>query len=295
MNGNPLAEIFGFPADNDTDEARRYRKNRLCPFNNRVPSCTKDKAQDPLGVCTIDNGDHPAITCPVRFRENWIVAEDAANFFFPPDTSWTSLTEIRLNDVNGQSAGNIDVVLVSYDEDGKITDFGAVEVQGVYISGNIRRPFAEYMRPDNVGKPFSWSGPLYPRADYLSSSRKRLIPQLIFKGGILNSWGKKTAVVIHEGFFDTLPELSTVDKGESDIAWLVYGLEPHKSENRLTLVKKEVVYTNFKDAMNRISVPRPGKMDDFIYKLQEKLDEKLEIDNPPETHTLKDLFDMEKD
>jgi hypothetical protein len=295
MNGNPLAEIFGFPADNDTDEARRYRKNRLCPFNNRVPSCTKDKAQDPLGVCTIDNGDHLAITCPVRFRENWIVAEDAANFFFPPDTSWTSLTEIRLNDANGQSAGNIDIVLVSYDEEGKVTDFGAVEVQGVYISGNIRKPFAEYMKPGNVGKPFSWSGRDYPRADYLSSSRKRLIPQLIFKGGILNSWGKKTAVVIHEGFFDTLPELSRVDKGESDIAWLVYGLEPHKSENRLTLVKKEVVYTNFKDAMNRISVPRPGKMDDFICKLQEKLDEKLEIDNPPETHTLKDLFDMEKD
>ena len=34
----------------------------------------------------------------------------------------------------------------------------------------------------------------YPHADYLSSSRKRLAPQLIFKGGILKSWKKKTAV-----------------------------------------------------------------------------------------------------
>jgi len=41
--------------------------------------------------------------------------------------------------------------------------------------------------------PFS---PNYPRPDYLSSSRKRLAPQLIFKGGIINAWGKKTAVAL---------------------------------------------------------------------------------------------------
>ena len=36
--------------------------------------------------------------------------------------------------------------------------------------------------------------PNYPRPDYLSSSRKRLAPQLIFKGGIFNTWKKKTAL-----------------------------------------------------------------------------------------------------
>lgn len=293
MPGNPLAEIFGFPADNNTNDARRCRQNKLCPFNNRVPSCTKDKAQDPLGVCTIANRDHHAITCPVRFRENWLIAEDAAKFFFPEGTSYTSLTEIRLNDANGESAGNIDVVLVSYDADGTITDFGAVEVQGVYISGNVRNPFREYMKPANIGRPFTWSGPQYPRADYLSSSRKRLIPQLIFKGGILNSWGKKTAVVIDEGFFESLPVLPIVDKAEADLAWLVYDLEPHPSENRLTLTMKETVYTKFKDAMDIISVPKPGRMEEFVNKLQEKLDEKLET--PPETHTIECFQDTPRE
>ena len=82
MPFHPLAEIFGYPFDNLTDEAPRFRKNRLCPFGNRVPNCTKDKANNPLGVCSIWNGEDVVITCPIRFRENWIIAENAADFFF---------------------------------------------------------------------------------------------------------------------------------------------------------------------------------------------------------------------
>lgn len=47
---HPLAEVFGFPPDNFSTQAKRYRKHKLCPYNNRVPSCTKDKANAPLGV-----------------------------------------------------------------------------------------------------------------------------------------------------------------------------------------------------------------------------------------------------
>lgn len=68
MPTHPLAEVFGFPTDNLSATVERYRNNRLCPYNNRVPSCTKDKANDPLGVCSIFDGEKPVITCPVRFR-----------------------------------------------------------------------------------------------------------------------------------------------------------------------------------------------------------------------------------
>jgi hypothetical protein len=110
-----------------------------------VPNCTKDKAKDPLGVCSIYHNEQPVITCPIRFRQEWIIAEHAASFFFREGAKWTSLTEIRLNDANGESAGNIDVVLVSYDQNGKIIDFGALEIQAVYISGNVRDIFEYYM------------------------------------------------------------------------------------------------------------------------------------------------------
>src|SRR5262245_42168914 len=111
MPHQPLAEVFGFPIDNVSSKAERYRRNRLCLFNNRVANCTKDKANDPLGVCSVfeSSGSH-AITCPIRFREDWLIAEDAAAFFFGSQTTWTSLSEVRLNDQQGQSAGNIDLV-----------------------------------------------------------------------------------------------------------------------------------------------------------------------------------------
>ncbi len=45
---HPLAEVFGFPPAANGASAVRHRTKRLCPFNNKVPNCTKDKAQDPL-------------------------------------------------------------------------------------------------------------------------------------------------------------------------------------------------------------------------------------------------------
>lgn len=48
MSLNPLFEVFGFPPDNMTEEAKRHRLHKLCPYNNKVPNCTKDKAEDPL-------------------------------------------------------------------------------------------------------------------------------------------------------------------------------------------------------------------------------------------------------
>jgi hypothetical protein len=178
-----------------------------------------------LGVCSIRDGEDVIITCPVRFRQHWVIADDAAAFFFPADAKCTSLTEIRLHDAHGRSAGNIDVVLVSYDDRGKVVDFGALEVQAVYISGNVREPFEHYMKDPEINSDMDWTGQEgYPRPDYLSSSRKRLAPQLLFKGGILKSWGKKQAVAVDAGFFRTLPSFSEVDASEADLAWLIYDL-----------------------------------------------------------------------
>jgi hypothetical protein len=287
---NPLAEVFGFPVDNVSTDANRYRKNKLCPFNNKVPSCTKDKANAPLGVCSVFDKDNTVITCPVRFREQWLIAEDAAQFFFPENTAWTSLTEVRLNDVNEQSAGNIDVVLVSYNNNGKVLDFGSLEIQAVYISGNVRRPFEEYISNPKYHVGFDWSNERnYPHPDYLSSSRKRLAPQLIYKGGILNHWNKKMAVALDKSFFDTLPKLLETEKNDADIAWFIYDLILDPKFNVYKLTRVDTKYTKFKSALDKITTPLPGVIDDFVTILQDKLDEKLENLAAPETHTITDI------
>ncbi|MDX2163614.1 MAG: NotI family restriction endonuclease [bacterium] len=288
MAQQPMAEVFGFPAENMSERAQRHRKNRLCPFNNKVPNCTKDKANDPLGVCSVfDSTDEPVITCPIRFRQDWLIAEDAASFFFSSGEAWTSLTEIRLNDSDGLSAGNIDLVLVSYDERGRIMNFGSLEIQAVYISGNIRDHFSTYMDAPSAYLAGDRSRRMPPRPDYLSSSRKRLLPQLLYKGSILKHWGKRQAVALHRKFFETLPRFDEVDKATADMAWLIYDLERVESEYQLRLVK--TVYTQFEPALARIATPRIGQLDHFVSHLQRKLDEKLENgSNTPDAPTLSD-------
>ena len=287
----PLAEVFGHLIDDQSAKADRYRSKRLCPFNNKVPNCTKDKAKNPLGVCSIYYQEKPVITCPIRFREEWLITDDAASFFFKDDATWSSLTEVRLNDAHGKTAGNIDVVLVAYEDDGRIYDFGALEVQAVYISGNVRDPFAYYMEDPMARASMDWSTqPNYPRPDYLSSSRKRLVPQLLFKGGIFHTWQKKTAVALNKGFYDTLPPMKSVSKEKAEIAWLIYDLEliEDRDQKRYTLKKIDEVFTEFEPALLTITTPLPGRIEDFINLLQEKLDEQLET--PPNNKTIEEAF-----
>lgn len=285
---SPLGEVFGFPIENEGDKAKRYRKQKLCPYNNKVPNCTKDKANNPLGVCSISHNSSNVITCPTRFREDWLIIEKAAEFAFGDNATWTSLSEIKLVDRNGQSAGNIDFVLVQYNDKGQLINFASLEVQGVYISGNLRNPFEEYIKRPT--KNFVWpSGYNYPKPDYLSSSRKRLIPQMLYKGGIFHSWKKKQTVALQKSFFETLPELPTTTKNIADIAWFLYDLEYNKALSQNSLVLTDVIYTKFEPSLLKITTPEPGNILDFINILQNRLDEHLDK-NSPDAPSLTDII-----
>jgi hypothetical protein len=179
------------------------------------------------------------------------------------------------------------MVLVAYDDKGRVIDFGALEIQAVYISGNVREPFEYYLSDPQNRASMDWSShPNYPRPDYLSSSRKRLVPQLVYKGGILHNWKKKIAVVLNKSFFATLPTLKQVSKDRADIAWLIYDLELR--EGRYYLKKVDEVFTEFEPALRSITTPLPGKEEDFIKLLQEKLDEQMET--PPTNQTIERAF-----
>lgn len=278
----PLGEVFGFPIDNESDRAKRYRDNKLCPYNNIVSNCTKNSIEFPLGVCSLNHKGKQVIICPIRFREDWTIISDAANFIFDGIATWTHVGEVRLKDKHGKSAGNIDYVLVSYDAKGRVLDFGSLEVQAVYISGNLTGPFSAYLeapRPD-----FSWTQAFkYPKPDYLSSSRKRLIPQIIAKGSILKQWNKKQVVALQTSFYNTLPALPEFDKEESDFAFFLYALVPEKKTQVLSLKLQRIVYTKFANALELIAKFEAGSINQFTEILQKKLDAKkagaFDIDN----------------
>lgn len=282
MAKQPIAEFFGFPPDSNTSEAERFRRMSLCPYNNKIPNCTKDSVTNPLGVCSIFHKNDLAVICPVRLRQDWIIAENAASFFFPEGTRWTTLVEVRLTNKDGKSAGNIDVVLVAYDENGTVTDFGSLEVQTVYISGSLRKNFFQPLmdnREEYLATDWNQSRKKNPTPDYLSSSRKRLAPQLIYKGGILNAWGCKQAVAVHRAFYSTMPELPEVSKDQADIAWLVYDMVFDQHKNCYKQILAKTVYTEFQTALDKITISEPGPVGSFIANLQLKLDAKLDGTN----------------
>lgn len=273
-NTQPLAEVFGFPIANETDRAKRYRENKLCPFNNIVSNCTKNSIEFPLGVCSLNHKEKPVVICPIRFREDWTIISDAANFIFDCKTAWTHVGEVRLIDKHGKSAGNIDYVLVSYDDKGRVLDFGSVEVQAVYISGNLTGPFTAYLEDPTAL--FNWTKAFkYPKPDYLSSSRKRLIPQIIAKGSILKQWNKKQVVALQSAFYNTLPSLPECDKSEADFAFFLYDLVPDKETQTFSLKLQRVVYTKFANALEQIAKFEAGSVSQFTELLQKKLNTKL--------------------
>lgn len=270
-SNQPLAEVFGFSIDNQSERAVRYRENKLCPFNNIVSNCTKNSIEFPLGVCSLNHKDKPVIICPIRFREDWKIVSDAASFIFDQKTTWTHVGEVRLKEKFGKSAGNIDYVLVAYDDKGRVLDFGSLEVQALYISGNLTGPFSAYL--ENPKPEFSCTQAFkYPKPDYLSSSRKRLVPQIIAKGSILKQWNKKQVVALQTTFYNTLPPLPEVEKAESDFAFFLYDLVPDKKEKRLVLQLSRVVYTKFAIALEQIAKFEAGSITEFTQLLQKKLD-----------------------
>jgi len=274
-NEHPLAEVFGFTTENMGESAIRYRKLRLCPFNNKVPNCTKDKAKNPLGVCSVWHGEKAIITCPTRFREDWVILENAAKFAFGTQARWTAIPEVRIKDAQEQSAGNIDFVLIHYNKAGKVLDFASLEVQGVYISGNLRNPFEDYIKQPN--KNFTWKKNYnYPKPDYLSSSRKRLIPQILYKGSIFNAWQKKQCVALQKSFFDTLPKLDSISPEEADIAWFLYDLLPCREGGSLKLTLVDIAYTSFLSTIQRVTIPEIGEISEFSAILQQRLDKQIQ-------------------
>jgi hypothetical protein len=273
-NNQPLAEVFGFPIANETERAKRYRNNKLCPYNNIVSNCTKNSIEFPLGVCSLNHKGKPVVICPIRFREDWTIISDAANFIFEGKDTWTHVGEVRLKDKYGKSAGNIDYVLVSYDDKGRILNFGSLEVQAVYISGNLTGPFTAYL--ERPKESFIWTHAFkYPKPDYLSSSRKRLIPQIIAKGSILKQWNKKQSVALQTSFYNTLPSLPECDKLEADFAFFLYDLEPDSKTKSLSLKLQRIIYTKFVDALEQIAKFEAGPITEFTELLQKNLIENL--------------------
>jgi hypothetical protein len=149
-------------------------------------------------------------------------------------------------------------------------EWGALEIQAVYFSGNaMRSEFKAY-----ADETCDWV--IFPaatrRPDYRSSGPKRLMPQLQIKVPTLRRWGRKMAVVVDQSFFDSIGEMDKVEHiSNSDIAWFTVRFEEVEGAQQMRLVPGEVRYTTLERAVEGLTGGKAVSLPIFQERIKAKI------------------------
>lgn len=264
-----ISEIFGYGVEDLSDEARKTRADKHCPF--RDSPCTKSSKTDPIGICSLSDGDEAASLCPVRFIENDRIFNDAARIAFGEGASFGIFPEVRILKIEGEDGerdrkiGKVDYVLGRINN-GQVVDFAAVEVQAVYFSGGeTRSPMNYFLKHGALDLANSDRRP-----DFRSSAQKRLVPQLQLKVPVFRRWGKRFFVVVDTQFFRALPSFSETTAGNSEVTWLSYPIK--KNGSRYNLEAANVIYSEWDEVQNALREGVPPDPSEIIDELQTKLE-----------------------
>jgi hypothetical protein len=204
--GKDIAELYGYPANDRSSDALRARRERASPFLRG--SCTKlDHTGVSTGVCSVYNPREreETIICPNRlYFNNYHVLEEVIEDAFGPRFGLLRPEDVGAVVHDGRKvvalghnfgkevriplpvsparrrAGSFytDWILAQIGAGGALGKFVGVEVQSIDITGNYRDAQAAYMKadptPPSSGHGLNWE-----------NVNKRILPQLIFKGRVL--------------------------------------------------------------------------------------------------------------
>jgi hypothetical protein len=263
-----ISEIFGHGIEDQSDEAWADRNARRCRF--RDGPCNKSSNTDPIGICSVSDGQEAASLCPVRFLDEGRIFRDAARMAFGEAASFSIFPEIRILQVpdlkkpgHMKKIGKVDFVLGKID-DGVVKDFCAVEVQAAYFSGTETRSALKHFM---VNRHFGTLD-TFRRPDFRSSAQKRLIPQLQLKVPVFRRWGKKFFVVVDSQFFRSLPEFRATSPANSELTWLVYPLAQQGKTYQMQDVQP--AFTEWDDVETSLREGRAPDPGDILDELQLK-------------------------
>ncbi len=207
-----ITELFGYAPSDKSAVAKQARKEQACPFlgGECIKNIGAKANRIRSGVCSLLDADGtPVIICPNRlYAEKYQILHDIAAVAFktpvelrPGKTAkdikaatgfarvavfgkkWGG--ELRIPN-RGKAAGVskrrsgsyfVDWVLAKLDEDGKLDEFVALEVQSIDTIGSYRDERDSLL----AGKPFSGKS----AGLNWENVNKRILPQLIFKGHLL--------------------------------------------------------------------------------------------------------------
>ena len=198
-----ISEFFGYRAEDDSTAALTVVAQNRCPFLGT--QCTKILSRDGIisGVCSIRQktvGSPDVICCPIRiYAENYKMLRTIARNAFNLDLNlyagraavekardeggaiavfghgWGG--ELRLPQREGTGSYFVDWVLARLDGAGELVEFTAIEVQTIDTTGNYRDAREALIADRSVTSctvGLNWE-----------NVSKRIIPQLIYKGQVL--------------------------------------------------------------------------------------------------------------
>lgn len=265
-----VAEIFGYDVADKSDTAWSARDSKFCRFRNSP--CTKSSKTDPLGICSLANTGSAASLCPVRFLENDRIFKDAATIAFGQSSTFAIFPEIRILEIapseegeRSKKIGKVDFLIGKIDN-GKITDFAAVEIQAAYFSGASLRPVFNHFLSKHSIEGLDTNR----RPDFRSCAQKRLIPQLQLKIPVFRRWGKKFFVVVDSEFFASLPNFPATTASNSEVTWLAYPIL--KTDGVFALSDPQIVYSEWDEVQNSLREGKPPEPNEIVNELQAKLD-----------------------
>ena len=265
-----VAEIFGFDHLDHSEVAWQARETKHCRF--RDSKCTKSSKNDPLGICSLSDGNRAASLCPVRFLEDGRIFKDAAKIAFGASATFGVFPEIRILEIeatevgkNPKKIGKVDFLIARID-DGQVSDFAAVEIQAAYFSGLSLKPaFRRYITERSFK-----GADIKRRPDFRSCAQKRLMPQLQLKIPVFRRWGKKFFVVVDSAFFESLPVFRETSQSNSELTWLSYPIE--KYGDRFVMCDPKIVFSQWDEVQNSLREGMPPEPGDIIKELQAKFD-----------------------
>lgn len=259
MAAYKILEVFGYPTSLVTDEATKIRTEKWCRFLGK--KCNKDKEANPLGACTIYSDSERVTVCPSRFLENDLIFRAVGKEAFGEGAKCAVFPEVKLlKDVNtGKKTGKVDF-LIGEIHDNTIVNFAAIELQGVYISGNIRDAFEKFLETGEQIGGF--------RPDFRSSGPKRLMPQLENKVPVFRRWGIKFFVIVDTFFSEQLPMIKETSKGNSEVTWLICDYAREGNIMKLNSISPK--YTIFEDVQAALRTDIPPEKSEILGELREK-------------------------
>jgi hypothetical protein len=265
-----VSEIFGYDVLDSSADAWGARDRKHCRFRNSP--CTKSSKTDPLGICSLSDGNRAASLCPVRFLENDRIFKDAASIAFGDATTFGVFPEIRILEIasadegeRSKKIGKVDF-LIGKIESGRIIDFAAVEIQAAYFSGgSLRTVFQHFIDHKSVD-----GLDTRRRPDFRSCAQKRLIPQLQLKIPVFRRWGKKFFVVVDSEFFTSLPVFPETTPSNSELTWLAYPIEKIGAE--FAMHDPRIIYSDWDEVQNSLREGKAPEPSEIVGELQAKLD-----------------------